>query len=302
MSTHTWLICWVALVGFEVVDEGGDGVGVLAVGDVDDAALIDVDEQGDVVVAAAGGGLVDRHAAQLGKVHAGDGGIDVVVDDAPQAGVVLAEEAGDGGDRHVGDERHGERLEQQGEAGAGARPRDGDEVDAAILACDAGRPGVRKAWCWKKSRWRQVLLRCRGPDNRRCRTAGQAKRLPGGKSIVMSSRLLSGVEAGCLDHPRRQQAERELEQIGIAHDGISCRPMSLNPAAVLAAVKTWPGGTEPAAPPACRPVLTAASRDGHRERQVGAKGWSSIEQRDGTGSPRIKPTERASPTQDSEEA
>ena len=52
---------------------------------------------------------------------------------------------------------------------------------------------------------------------------------------------------------------------------------------VLALVKTWPGSVEQDAPSACRPVLTSASRDGDVERQVGAEGWSPIEQRGGAG-------------------
>ena len=53
----------IAVVGFEIVGERGDRIGAAAVGDEQHAALIDVDEQRDVVVAAFCGGLVDGDAA-----------------------------------------------------------------------------------------------------------------------------------------------------------------------------------------------------------------------------------------------
>ena len=48
--------------------------------------------------------------------------------------------------------------------------------------------------------------------------------------------------------------------------------MSLHRAAVLAAVKVWPGGVETVSRSARRPTLTATRHDGYRERQVGAEG------------------------------
>ena len=122
-------------MGVDVIGELTNRIGVAAIGDEDDAAPIDVDEDGDVVVAAFCGGLVDaRRGADAGEIHARDGRADVVEDDAPQSRVVLADETGRGGDRHVRDERHGERLEQQREARALASPT-------------ARRPGERRTWC-----------------------------------------------------------------------------------------------------------------------------------------------------------
>jgi hypothetical protein len=44
----------VATVFGQVIGEGRDGGGVLALGNVDDAGFIDIDEQRDIIVAAAG--------------------------------------------------------------------------------------------------------------------------------------------------------------------------------------------------------------------------------------------------------
>src|SRR5512145_1720267 len=77
----------IAVVSFEIVGELSHGSGVAAVGDVEHAAAIDIDEQGDVVVAAACGGLVDGDALDLGVVGALASLLDPVVEDAPHAGV-----------------------------------------------------------------------------------------------------------------------------------------------------------------------------------------------------------------------
>ena len=77
--------------------------------------------------------------------------------------------------------------------------------------------------------------------------------------------------------------------------------MSLHRAAVLAAVKVWPGGVKTVSRSARRPTLTATRHDSYRERQVGAEGWSSIEQRDGTPEKDHAAAVR-SPTRNSEEA
>ena len=71
--------------------------------------------------AAFCGGFVDADARDAGQIHAGDGGVNVVEDDAPQALVGDAEKACGDGNRQVHGERHGEAFEQQREAGT--RPR-----------------------------------------------------------------------------------------------------------------------------------------------------------------------------------
>ncbi len=88
----------------------------LLASDEQHAALIDVDEQRDVVVSALGGGLADGDATHFGEVCSVAGGFDPVVQYAPHAGVVLAHETPSGGDRHCRHQRHGERLEQEREA------------------------------------------------------------------------------------------------------------------------------------------------------------------------------------------
>ncbi len=129
----------IAVVGFEIVGERFHGIGAAPLGDEQHAALVDIDEQRDVVVTALGGGFVDGDALHVGVVGALTGLLDPVVQDTPHPGVVLTNEARCGSDRHRRHQRHGQRLEQQREAGARPRPRHGDLLDAAVGAGDARR-------------------------------------------------------------------------------------------------------------------------------------------------------------------
>jgi hypothetical protein len=90
----------VAAVRGEILGERGDGFGGAALGGEQHPCLVDIDEQRDVVVAAPRGGLIDGDVGHLRGVHARPSLIDVVVNDAPQPGVVLADDAGHGGNRH----------------------------------------------------------------------------------------------------------------------------------------------------------------------------------------------------------
>jgi hypothetical protein len=73
----------IAAVRFEIIGKCCDGLGVLAFGREDDAGAIDIDKQRDVVVAASGGGLVDRHPRDSREIGARSGTLDIMVDDAP---------------------------------------------------------------------------------------------------------------------------------------------------------------------------------------------------------------------------
>jgi hypothetical protein len=100
----------------KVIGKSSDGVCILALCGEQHAGLVDIDKQRDVVVAAPRGGLVDGDVGHVCGVHARPRLIDVGVNDAPQPGVVLADDAGHGGNRHGRNHGHEQRLEQQGEA------------------------------------------------------------------------------------------------------------------------------------------------------------------------------------------
>ena len=93
VDAHLLDVASIAIVGFEIVGEGCNGICITAVGNEQDAALVDIDEQRDVVVTALGGGLVDGDALDVGVVGSLAGLLDPVVDDTPQPGVVLLHKA-----------------------------------------------------------------------------------------------------------------------------------------------------------------------------------------------------------------
>ena len=105
-----------AAVRGEIVGKERDRLNVPAFGCEHDAGLVDIDKQRDVVVASPGRGLVDCHPPDGRKIDLRPGTIDVMVNDAPQPGVMFADQTGYGVDRHRRDQAHDQRLEQQGEA------------------------------------------------------------------------------------------------------------------------------------------------------------------------------------------
>src|SRR6478752_2675356 len=77
-----------------------DRLGIPAISCEHDAGLVDIDKQGDVVVPSPGCGLIDRHPPDSRKIGLCPGTIDVMVNDAPQPGVMFADQTGHGVDRH----------------------------------------------------------------------------------------------------------------------------------------------------------------------------------------------------------
>ena len=126
----------------QVIGEGGDGAGILALGGEQHAGLVDIDEQRDVVVAAPGGGLIDGDPGHRRGVGPRPRLVHIVMQHAPQPCVVLAHHPRHGPDRHGGDHGHQQCLEQQGEAAVGPCPGHVDLPDAALVAADARHAGI----------------------------------------------------------------------------------------------------------------------------------------------------------------
>lgn len=103
-----------------------------------------VGEQGDVLLAGAAGGLVHAHRADPAHVLVCLRLLDVMAEQGPEAGVMLPHQAGHSPDGHLPAEREHERLEQQGEAAAGARPGTLHGPDAAVFAGDAREACVQQ--------------------------------------------------------------------------------------------------------------------------------------------------------------
>ena len=63
----------ISLMGLEILGEVGNGAGILAGSDEKNFALLEIDEEGNVVVAAAGRGFVDADLSDGGMVGLGRG-------------------------------------------------------------------------------------------------------------------------------------------------------------------------------------------------------------------------------------
>ena len=83
--------CGIAAVGCEVVSESGDGGGVFTGSGEQDLALFQVDEKGDIFLAAPGSGFINADLGDRGMIGPGAGRVHILVDDAPDCGVVLAD-------------------------------------------------------------------------------------------------------------------------------------------------------------------------------------------------------------------
>jgi len=157
-----------------------------------------------------------------------------VLDYAPQPRVVLADQAGGSGDWHALHEGHDERFEQEREAGAGPCPWHGDEAHAVVGAVDARDTRVQEGLVLEEIEVAPRLLHRVMHRAVGLAALGAGKAAAGLEVDLDVEPLLVGVEFGVRHHPRRHQAESELEQIDIAH-GSSSTPVRRYRAAVLAA-------------------------------------------------------------------
>ena len=207
----------IAAVRLDMIRKLTDDIGAATVGDEHDASVVDVGDDGDVVLSALCRGLIDGDACDAGEIHARDGRADVVEDDAPQTFVGDLEEARGDGDGHMDGERHGEALEQQREAGAGPCPRHGDEAHAALRAVDAWRARGEDRLVLEEVEMAPLLLDgvVHGATARVALRAAEAAACLEVERDIEAP--LGGVERGRCDEPRRRDAEGELKEVIVAH-------------------------------------------------------------------------------------
>src|SRR5262249_47460862 len=135
----------------------------------------------------------------------------------------------------------------------------------------------RKAWCWKKSRWRQVFLTVSCTGQSALPHSGQAKRPPVLKSISISRRFRSASKsaAATIHGGRRPSASWNRS---VSRMAPSLAPVPRHPAAVLAAVQG-----QALAGALSRASLTTTRHDGEQSVRPGREdGSAGAEQKDGT--------------------
>jgi len=173
-------------------------------------------QEGNVSLAASGGGFIDADLSDLGMVGFGAGRIHIVGDDAPNQRVVLVDQTSHREDRHGLGQHHDQRLEQQGEAAVGSGPGNRHAVNAAVRTLHPGGAGVKERLVLEKVQVppgqfvRVIGLRV-NPANRARKDAAPRKIQ---MDIQTSGRL---VKRAAADHPWRQQAQGCLKQFILVH-------------------------------------------------------------------------------------
>ena len=207
----------ISLMGLDVLGEGGDGGGIFAGSDEQHFSLLQIDKEGNVILAAAGSGLIDADRSDGRMVGLATRRVHVMIDDAPQAGVVFTGQAGDSQDGHGLGELDNEGFKQQGEAAFGPGPGDGDAVDTAEGTCDAGSAGVEKGLVLEEvqvapgERLGVVGLAVRGGADR-ARKDGASREV----EEDVEAPGLDG-ETATVDEPRGEQTQGGLQELVFGH-------------------------------------------------------------------------------------
>ena len=98
----------------QVLGKAGDRRGVASLGHEYHLAFGGIGGNGQIIVAAPAGGLVDPHRADCRQVGLGHGEIDIARTDRMHAVPGLVDQSGDRGKRHLLGQGQHQRLEQQG--------------------------------------------------------------------------------------------------------------------------------------------------------------------------------------------
>src|SRR5208337_4403061 len=141
----------------------------------------------------------------------------VMLDDPPQARVVLAQPLGRIGDRHRLGQRQHVGLEQQREPGTRPSPRRGDLAHPALRTAHSRRSSVQE---------RAVLEEVQMPPRLVLRVVNRAtlaaalragEPAPTRKIHVQIEPTILDRKLAARHHPRRPQPKGQLEKIGVSH-------------------------------------------------------------------------------------
>src|SRR5512134_3191980 len=187
---------------------------------------VEVDEDGDVGLAALGGGLVEADRLEPAEVEACHRLGDVVLDDAPQALIGDADDASGGEHRHLAHQHECGLLEQEREAAALARPWHRDPQHPVFRAVGARHLGGDVAVMLEEVEMPPgelgEVVSLAGLAARWARKQGAAL---GGDLEVQLVGLRGGVEPLADQPPRRRHAKAQRQDVVGVHD--LPRPSSL---------------------------------------------------------------------------
>lgn len=199
---------------------------------------VEVDENGDVGVAALGGGLVEADGGDLGQVETRHRLADIVLDDTPQPLVGDLDNACHRQDRHLADQRQRRLLEQQCERAAFPRPRHADPKHPVIGAVCARHLGGDVAVVLEEVEMPPSelgeVVGLAGPAAHR---AGEQAAPVGSHLQMQDVRLHCGVEPLANQFPRRRHPQAQGQNRVGVHVSPFARPRPPQIATVLAPVK-----------------------------------------------------------------
>ena len=136
IDAHCGDLLGLRFVSGQVLSKAGDGRGVAPFGHEHHLAFVCIGGNGQIIVAAPAGGLVDCHCDHLRQVDLGHGEIDIVRADRMHAVPGFTDQLGNRGKGHLLGHGQHQRLEQQREAGELAKPVGLDPDDPPVGQLD----------------------------------------------------------------------------------------------------------------------------------------------------------------------
>jgi hypothetical protein len=199
-----------------------DSVGISPFGDEHDPAGIGIGRQGQIIMAALVGGLVNRHSVDGRQVCTLQGQVDIAGANRVHPMPRLADDTRDRRKRHLLGEHQHQRLEQQGEAGEPAGPVRFDKRDFAVRQSNARHAPFEVALMLKEVEVAQPLD-LRVVNRVLAGRFGMSKSHARHEINLNCEPALSRIEIDRLHEPWSLDAKRSLEQ-WVGHERWSLPP------------------------------------------------------------------------------
>ena len=190
----------IAAMASQVLGKRFDGLGITSLGDEDDLARYRIGDQGQIVMTAPTGSLVNGNGANAGQISGINGQVDILGANGVYAMPGFAHDPRYRGERHLPGQHQHQRLEQQGEAGQLARPVRFDQGDLPVRQPDARHADLEVALMLEKVQV-PVTLDLRVVNRMGALDTGISEAATRHEIDVDGQTLLSGIEVNALDKP-----------------------------------------------------------------------------------------------------
>ena len=146
-----------SVMRLQVFGKAPDGLGLFALGHEHDLAFGDISSEGQIVMAAPGGGFIDRHRGDGGQIGFGQGKIDITRANGMHTMPRHVHQLGNCGKRHLLGHGQDQGLEQKSEAGELAEPLRLDLRHAPVGQIHPRRPDLQEAFVLEEVEMPQPL-------------------------------------------------------------------------------------------------------------------------------------------------